>query len=173
MSYCRDDNDHTSSTGFSLNSQLSILQRVRSLGKVRPASSPSLSTLHQQHLVDEPSPNADFEFEEENTESPSMEELLVPLSDTTLEKKSKGMKKSVSFSTFNSIERIPSRNDLLATCDKGNLWFGKQDIGQFVHEELSRRSYLGISSTKALDPSVPEDFDFHEGDENEEIGLSF
>eukprot|EP00546_Thalassionema_frauenfeldii_P011355 CAMPEP_0178918636 /NCGR_PEP_ID=MMETSP0786-20121207/13936_1 /TAXON_ID=186022 /ORGANISM="Thalassionema frauenfeldii, Strain CCMP 1798" /LENGTH=68 /DNA_ID=CAMNT_0020592367 /DNA_START=261 /DNA_END=467 /DNA_ORIENTATION=+ len=68
------------------------------------------------------------------------------------------------------MEKIPSRQDLLEECEKDHMWFGKQDIGRFVEEELSRRQHLGISSTKALDPSVP-DFDLN--DDEDELGLSF
>eukprot|EP00546_Thalassionema_frauenfeldii_P014453 CAMPEP_0178920168 /NCGR_PEP_ID=MMETSP0786-20121207/14854_1 /TAXON_ID=186022 /ORGANISM="Thalassionema frauenfeldii, Strain CCMP 1798" /LENGTH=147 /DNA_ID=CAMNT_0020594203 /DNA_START=151 /DNA_END=594 /DNA_ORIENTATION=- len=86
-------------------------------------------------------------------------EKLVPIVDRDDGKNSaKGnMKKSVSFSTLNKMEKIPSRVELLEMCDKETIWFEKEDITRFAQEELSRRSSLGCDSTKALDSSVPDD----------------
>lgn len=91
-----------------------------------------------------------------NSDAPSIkEEKLVPIVDRDDVKSS--VKKSVSFSTLNKMERIPSRVELLEMCDKETIWFEKEDITRFAQEELSRRSSLGCDSTKALDSSVPDD----------------
>eukprot|EP00546_Thalassionema_frauenfeldii_P005632 CAMPEP_0178925792 /NCGR_PEP_ID=MMETSP0786-20121207/18131_1 /TAXON_ID=186022 /ORGANISM="Thalassionema frauenfeldii, Strain CCMP 1798" /LENGTH=159 /DNA_ID=CAMNT_0020600757 /DNA_START=151 /DNA_END=630 /DNA_ORIENTATION=+ len=144
--------------------QLSILQRVKSVNRSR--STPCLQNQenpikdHFKSLLASTIEEADIPLIEE----------LVPISDSDTPATKSGMKKSVSFSSFNTMEKIPSRQDLLEECEKDHMWFGKQDIGRFVEEELSRRQHLGISSTKALDPSVP-DFDLN--DDEDELGLSF
>jgi hypothetical protein len=95
------------------------------------------------------------------------------------------MKKSVSFSTFNSISRVPSRLDLLQTSNKDEIWFERTDFSRFAQEEMSRRGSLGITSTSALDSSVPAhdehtddevddpDSDSDTSDDDMDIGLSF
>lgn len=143
-------------------SKLSILQRVKSINRSR--STPCLQ--NQENPVKDQFKSLLASTIEE-ADIPLVEEL-VPISDGPAKKS--GIKKSVSFSSFNTMEKIPSRQDLLEECDKDHMWFGKQDIGRFVEEELSRRQHLGISSTKALDPSVP-DFDLN--DDEDELGLSF
>lgn len=91
------------------------------------------------------------------------------------------MKKSVSFSTFNSINRVPSRLDLFQTSNKDEIWFERTDFSRFAQEEMSRRGSLGITSTSALDSSVPahdehtddDDSDSDTSDDDMDIGLSF
>lgn len=92
------------------------------------------------------------------------------------------MKKSVSFSTFNSINRVPSRLDLFQTSNKEEIWFERTDFSRFAQEEMSRRGSLGITSTSALDSSVPahdehtdddDDSDSDISDDDMDIGLSF
>lgn len=105
--------------------------------------------------------------------------------DNTLLPRKCMMKKSVSFSTFNSISRVPSRLDLLQTSKKDEIWFERTDFSRFAQEEMSRRGSLGITSTSALDSSVPahdehtddevndSDSDSDDSDDDMDIGLSF
>ena len=70
------------------------------------------------------------------------------------------MKKSVSFSNFISLKRVPSLLDLISNEDThhnkaATFWFGRDDVSKFAIAELSRRSALGITSTSALILSVP------------------
>mmetsp|Transcript_54651 Transcript_54651/g.59290 ORF Transcript_54651/g.59290 Transcript_54651/m.59290 type:complete len:201 (+) Transcript_54651:85-687(+) len=78
------------------------------------------------------------------------EEEVVPMAAATR------MKKSVSFSSFNSMKRVPSLVDLLETSKKDEIWYERTDFSCFAQEEMSRRFSLGITSTSALDSSVPE-----------------
>lgn len=67
------------------------------------------------------------------------------------------MKKSVSFSSFNSMKRVPSLLDLLPDdTNKEAIWFGRQEFSKFAQAEMSRRGSMGITSTSALDSSVPQ-----------------
>jgi len=87
------------------------------------------------------------------------EEEVVPMASARM------MKKSVSFSTFNSMKRVPSLVDLLETSKKDEIWYERTDFSCFAQEEMSRRFSLGITSTSALDSSVPEtNSDDDEGD---------
>jgi hypothetical protein len=76
------------------------------------------------------------------------------------------MHRAVSFSTFTSIHRIHSREDLLDF--KKDMWFGSKDISMFAQDELSRRRDLGITSTGMLCSSVPYDDDEEEEEEEED-----
>ena len=88
------------------------------------------------------------------------------------------MKKSVSFSSFNSMKRVPSVVDLLETSKKDEILFERTDFSCFAQEDMSRRFSLGITSTSALDSSVPEDADDDDSDSDDsstddENGMTF
>lgn len=83
---------------------------------------------------------------------------------------SRKMKKSVSFSSFNSMKRVPSLLDLLPeSSNKDEIWFGRNEFSKFAQAEMSRRGSMGITSTSALDSSVPQnDIVFPDNDENDD-----
>lgn len=78
------------------------------------------------------------------------------------------MKKSVSFSSFNSMKRVQSLSDLLETSKKDEIWYERTDFSCFAQEEMSRRFSLGITSTSALDSSVPETNSDDESDSSDD-----
>lgn len=78
------------------------------------------------------------------------------------------MKKSVSFSSFNSMKRVPSLLDLLPddTNKEVILWFGRHEVSKFAHAEMLHHGASGITSTSVLDSSVPQNDSIFPGDEN-------
>uniref|UniRef100_A0A7R9VUH5 Uncharacterized protein n=1 Tax=Pseudictyota dubia TaxID=2749911 RepID=A0A7R9VUH5_9STRA len=132
----------------------SLLRKVR--------SAPSLKALSRRN---EDSCSTDASKELPN-DGGAPQEMLVPITGSESESNGKGdrkpktgLKRSVSFSGLNTMERIPSRHELLESCDAGELWFDGGDISRFAQKELSRRADLGITSTRALDSRVPESFE--------------
>ncbi|OEU11010.1 hypothetical protein FRACYDRAFT_246111 [Fragilariopsis cylindrus CCMP1102] len=147
-----------------------------------PASLALQTTKHQQGFESAPITLVEGDIGEdllgdENNNNNNNDNILLP--------RKCMMKKSVSFSTFNSINRVPSRLDLFQTSNKEEIWFERTDFSRFAQEEMSRRGSLGITSTSALDSSVPahdehtddddndSDSDSDSSDDDMDIGLSF
>ena len=66
------------------------------------------------------------------------------------------IRSSTSCSSLRSTTSTAATTDAVNEKNKERIWFGRQDFSKFAQQEMQRRGSLGITSTSALDSSVPQ-----------------